>query len=294
MDELAALLQDLIYRSEVLVGQIANLSESEYQRETAALQPEYMELRYQAIDAIETLGARGQIILDDLSKDSFAHVLHLVTARQVLGGLKAARAIVRRPVDVEAPALDSDYSRQSNSQADAAPVADPQAVFVVHGRDRSVRDAMFAFLRAIGLHPLEWAEVVKATGKPTPYIGEILEAAFSSARAVVVLMTPDDEARLREPFREDGDDVNETKLTPQARPNVLFEAGMAMGGSPDRTILVEVGVLRPFSDIGGRHVIRLDDSMARRQQLAQRLQSAGCPVNLAGIDWHTAGRFEVG
>jgi hypothetical protein len=37
----------------------------------------------------------------------------------------------------------------------------------------------------------------------------------------------------------------------------------------------------------------MDDSSQRRQELAQRLESAGCPVNLDGIDWHTAGDFDA-
>ena len=176
-------------------------------------------------------------------------------------------------------------------QAEGPDIKGPRVVFVVHGRNRKSRDAMFSFLRSIGLRPLEWSEAVVATGKTSPFIGEILDTAFSIAQAVVVLMTPDDEARLREPFRESGDPTHEVELTPQARPNVLFEAGMAMGRSPERTVLVELGVLRPFSDIGGRHVIRLNNTTQRRQELAQRLQTAGCPVNLSGTDWHTAGDF---
>ena len=164
-------------------------------------------------------------------------------------------------------------------------------VFVVHGRNLAARDALFEFLRAIDLHPLEWTEASTATGKPAPYIGEILDAAFSKARAVVVLFTPDDEARLKQEFRGDTDPPHETEPTGQARPNVLFEAGMAMGRHPDRTVLVELGNLRPFSDIAGLHVIRMDGSSQRRQELAQRLGTAGCPVKLDGTDWHTAGDF---
>ncbi len=163
----------------------------------------------------------------------------------------------------------------------------------MHGRDTQVRDALFSFLRSIGLHPIEWAEAVAATGLPAPYVGQILDTAFSMAQAVVVLMTPDDEARLREPFRAKGDPPHETNLTPQARANVLFEAGMAMGLSPERTVLVELGTLRPYSDIGGRHVIRLNDTTERRQDLAYRLKSAGCPIDLAGTQWHRTGDFTV-
>ena len=171
------------------------------------------------------------------------------------------------------------------------PRQDAREVFVVHGRDRAARDAMFEFLRSIGLHPLEWSEAVQATGKATPYIGQILDAAFSRTQAIVVLLTPDDEAHLKESLRGDNEPSHEVKLTGQARPNVLFEAGMAMGRNPDRTILVELGDLRGFSDMAGLHVIRLDGSSERRQDLAKRLQGAGCPVNLDGTDWHSAGDF---
>ncbi len=173
------------------------------------------------------------------------------------------------------------------------PPADAREVFVVHGRNLAARDALFDFLRAIDLRPLEWAEAVQSTGRPSPYIGEILSEAFSKAHAVVVLMTPDDDAQLRKHLRSDHDPPHEIELSGQARPNVLFEAGMAMGRSEDRTILVELGPLRPFSDIAGRHVIRLDNTSQRRQELAKRLELAGCPVNLDGTDWHSAGNFEA-
>ena len=173
-----------------------------------------------------------------------------------------------------------------------APLPNGREVFVVHGRNDRARDALFQFLRAIDLYPLEWNEAVRSTGKTSPYVGEILDAAFSRAHAVVVLFTPDDEARLRQEFRVPGDPPHETELSGQARPNVLFEAGMAMSRSEKRTVLVEIGVLRPFSDVGGRHAIRFDGSTPRRQELAQRLEMAGCPINLSGTDWHTAGDFE--
>jgi predicted nucleotide-binding protein len=175
------------------------------------------------------------------------------------------------------------------AEADIEP--DKRAVFVVHGRNLEVRDAMFEFLRAIGLVPIEWSQAVAATGRPSPYIGEVLKAAFGRAQAVLVLMTPDDEARLRDFLRGVGEPPHETELTPQARANVLFEAGMAMAWDENRTVLVEVGQCRPFSDLGGRHVLRLDASSQRRQELAQRLASTGLAVDVTGTAWHTAGDF---
>ncbi|MFH1894194.1 MAG: nucleotide-binding protein [Candidatus Zixiibacteriota bacterium] len=167
-------------------------------------------------------------------------------------------------------------------------------VWVVHGRDLKIRNAMFSFLHSLDLHPLEWSEAVKETGKPTPYVGEVLDAAFSRARAIVVVFTPDDEAKLRKHFIKDDDEVHEKQLTPQARPNVLFEAGMAFGKDQDRTILVQVGNLRPFSNTGGRHILKVKDSSSKwRHDLANRLEAAGCVVNRSGSEWLDAGDFTL-
>lgn len=170
---------------------------------------------------------------------------------------------------------------------------DKRAIFVVHGRNLAARDAMFDFLRTLGLLPIEWSQAVAATGRPSPYVGEVLKAAFGRAKAVMVLMTPDDEARLRPHLQGRGEPPHETNLTPQARANVLFEAGMAMAWDEDRTVLIELGRCRPFSDLGGRHVLRVDDTSQRRQELVQRLASAGLSVDATGTDWHTAGSFDA-
>ena len=164
-------------------------------------------------------------------------------------------------------------------------------VFVVHGRHTGARDALFDFLRAINLHPVEWSEATKATGKGSPYVGEILDA-ISQAQAVVVLFTPDDEARLKIPLLANDDAASEKELAGQPRPNVFFEAGMAMAAKRDRTILVKLGSPRLFSDIEGRHIVALNGSADSRSELAQRLETAGCPVKRFGQDWLRAGDFD--
>ena len=177
---------------------------------------------------------------------------------------------------------------------DTGEMPDPRRVYVVHGRNIQARDAMFEFLGALGLQPLEWNQAVALTSSPVPYIGQVLERAFTHVQAIIVLMTPDDEAKLRGSFLKPDDGPYERSLTPQARPNVLFEAGMAMGRYEKRTVLVELGQpLRPFSDIGGRHTVRLDDSAPARQALAQRLKAAECKVDTSGAGWLTAGKFSA-
>jgi predicted nucleotide-binding protein len=168
---------------------------------------------------------------------------------------------------------------------------DSAKVFVVHGRDEALRRSIFDFLRAVGLKPIEWNQAVILSRNASPYIGDILDMAMRQVQAVVVLLTGDDEARLRGEFVSVDDADYERELTPQPRPNVIFEAGLALGRFPDRTILVQVGKLRPFSDIAGRHSIRFKNTVKARQELAQRLKIAGCPVDLSGTDWHDAGLF---
>ena len=170
---------------------------------------------------------------------------------------------------------------------------DKSKVWVVHGRNSKARDAMFAFLRSIGLDPMEWNEALALTGKGTPYTGEILDLAFAEAQTVVVLITGDDMARLGTRFAEPNDPPEETDPTPQARPNVLFEAGMAFGKYPERTVIVHVGKTRPFSDLAGRNVLYISNDIKKRQGLADGLRTAGAAVKVENrTDWHAAGDFD--
>jgi Predicted nucleotide-binding protein containing TIR-like domain len=96
--------------------------------------------------------------------------------------------------------------------------ADPKKVLVVYGRNEDARRAMFSFLRAIGLEPLEWTQAVSLTADGSPYVGQILDRAFTAAQAVVVLVTGDDLARLETRYLQESDPPYERALTPQARP----------------------------------------------------------------------------
>jgi predicted nucleotide-binding protein len=161
---------------------------------------------------------------------------------------------------------------------------DPRNVFVVHGRDLGAKNAMWDFLQRLGLHPLEWDEMVKETGQGTPFTGSIIDRGFSMAKAFVVLMTPDDEARLHTDLRDQWEPEHERNLTCQPRPNVIFEAGAAFGTHPQRTILVEFGRLRPMSDLAGRNVVRFGKTKAPLLALAKRLEAAGCPIDWEGFE----------
>jgi predicted nucleotide-binding protein len=165
---------------------------------------------------------------------------------------------------------------------------DPQKVFLVYGRNTRAKEAIEEFLRSIGLSIVDFEEAVAATGSASPYTGEALDAGFSLARAILVLITPDERAHLRQELAASPTEALDEY---QARPNVFFEAGMAFRTQRRRTVIVQLGHVRPFSDIGGVHFVPLDDSPDARQKLIGRLRIAGCAVQLPNEDWRTAGAF---
>ena len=177
------------------------------------------------------------------------------------------------------------------SAGNASQEPDPRKVAVVYGRNEAAKRAMFDFLRAIGLRPIEWSSGVASTGEGSPYPGATLNRIFADGKAIVVLETGDDLARLGKRYSKDDDPPHEKDLTPQARPNVLFEAGMAFGRNPKRTILTSLGKTRPYSNVLGRQIIRLDDGPECRHMLVNQLRAAGCEVDTDGTDWLSAGAF---
>jgi predicted nucleotide-binding protein len=195
-----------------------------------------------------------------------------------------------QPVVMPAPTTANSRSKMAKKSVSKKP---DNSVFVVHGRDSGVANSMFAFLYSIGLNPIEWTKAIEMTKKGSPHVSTILDKSLAKAKAVVVLLTPDDEAQLRPQFWGPSEPEWEKELRGQARPNVLFEAGLAFGHNPDGTILVEIGEMRPFSDVGGMHTVRLNNSTQSRQQLVSKLKIAGCNPDITGTNWHSVGDFTL-
>ncbi len=248
-------------------------------------------------DAMAGGGVKVQNIYDAVGlpeKEFNSADIYLLQQKYVdgtLSGMEGSRYLTGSGVEFfeeNNSLLENATNKQEVSQ-----MPDTKKVFVVHGRDGRLRDDFFAFLRALGLQPIEWSEALKLTGKATPYVGEALESAFKNAQAVIVLLSPDDEVRLSPELWKTKEDENEKNIRLQARPNVLFEAGMAFGKHPDRTLLIEVGQVKPFSDVAGRHVVRLSDSAEKRNEIAERLRTVGCDVSTSGSDWLSKGNFNL-
>jgi hypothetical protein len=162
----------------------------------------------------------------------------------------------------------------------------------MHGRDEAARRAIFDLLRRLGLHPLEWDELVDRTGTAAPYNAQAVAAAFKETQAVVVVITPDDVGFLHPALRGPQEREDDREPTGQPRLNVVLEAGMALQSHPQRTVLVEIGRTRAISDLAGINTIRLDGSPAKLNSLASRLESAGCPVERKRSDWLDPVPFE--
>ena len=106
-------------------------------------------------------------------------------------------------------------------------------VMVVYGHNKELRYDLFGFLRALALRPMEWQEVLGIPRDRAEYTGRAVRAAIEAAQAVVVLFTPDDVVAA---------DDESTAQYRQARPNVFFECGLALGSKPEQTLIVEWGI----------------------------------------------------
>lgn len=179
----------------------------------------------------------------------------------------------------------SDAHASDQSGEDLA--SDRRSVMVIYGHDSEANDALFSWLRCIGLQPQEWNQLIHLSGSTSPYVGQTLEKAFENVQAVVALFTPDEEVRERDGLRGNA----RTPGRFQARPNVLVEAGMALVTHPRRTIFVILGPQELPSDLAGRYYIKLDGTPGPLNELAGRLADAGCAVDRTGTRWLDPGIF---
>ncbi|WP_327691039.1 nucleotide-binding protein [Streptomyces sp. NBC_00461] len=167
--------------------------------------------------------------------------------------------------------------------------------FVVHGRNYVAKDSLTSLLALFGLKEFSWADArhaaIEDTGRGLPTNLQIVEAGMKPVQAIIVLMTPDEDAALKkEFFNQAHDDASLLHPAGQSRPNVIFEAGMASALYPGKTIIASVGVGRVFSDIDGVNRVSLD-TKAGREDLKRALEAIKCSVR-PKTGWKTAGDFE--
>lgn len=140
----------------------------------------------------------------------------------------------------------------------------------MHGRTKAPRDAVTRFLTDLGLTPV----ILEEQPNKRRTIIEKFEAHSDVAFAVVV-MTPEDEARVKGGGR---------RLKPRARQNVILELSFFIGLlGRGRVVAMPVGSVERPSDIDGVLYVPFDDSNDWRVLLIRELTAAGLPVDLSRV-----------
>ncbi len=147
-----------------------------------------------------------------------------------------------------------------------------QQVFLVHGRNEKLKDAVAALLERAGPHPVtilnerpsDRRMLVEHPGKWT-----------ADSRYAVILLTADDIAGPRV------DSGREPHYSPRARQGVVFEMGVLVAALTPRClcVLYENGVELPC-DIDGITYVLLDLAGAWQSKLLMHLRGAGFDYDL--------------
>ncbi len=158
----------------------------------------------------------------------------------------------------------------ASRDAVAAPTDQPKSdrtVFLVHGRDRAAKEEVARFIEKVSSDDLVVLEEQPHSGRT---IIEKLEGYLPESSYVVVIMTGDDEGRLK----------GDAELNPRARQNVIFELGWAAGrvGRQNVAVLYEDGVELP-SDYYGVGYISFDASGGWKLRLVAEMKAVGFEVD---------------
>lgn len=143
-------------------------------------------------------------------------------------------------------------------------------VFIVHGRDSSMRLEVEKYLVKIGLEPVILQE--ETTGG-----SQTISSKFESNSDVgfaIVCLTSDDKGCLKNEFPQ------EAKL--RARQNVIFELGFFMGklGKEKVVALFDNSQIEIPSDFDGVIYIEFDSASGWHIKLTNELESAGYTIDL--------------
>lgn len=140
-------------------------------------------------------------------------------------------------------------------------------IFVVHGRDEGVKEAVARYLSKLNLHPI----ILHEQANQGKTVIEKFEA-HADVEYAVVLFTPDD-------VGYPADEPSASK--PRARQNVVLELGFFLGVlSRERVCVLYKGNMEMPSDYTGVLYVPLDDEGAWRLTLAREIKNVGIDIDL--------------
>ena len=142
------------------------------------------------------------------------------------------------------------------------------SVFIVHGHDEGLKQAVARYLEKIGLEPVILHEQINSGMT----IIEKFEDFAKRAGFAVVLMTPDDYGYPKE---------NEAAKKARPRQNVVLELGYFVAKlGRSKTLVLTRGDLELPSDFSGVVYESVDNGDGWKMRLAQELKSAGFKIDL--------------
>lgn len=138
-------------------------------------------------------------------------------------------------------------------------------IFIVHGHEEAPREKVARFLEKIGFEAIILHEQASMGGTIIEKVERQRDVSFA-----VVLLTPDDEGRLK-----DGD-----ALEPRVRQNVLLELGYFIGCLGRQNVCVlKRGHVEIPSDFAGSVWVSMDDGDGWKMGLAKELKAAGHSID---------------
>jgi predicted nucleotide-binding protein len=149
-------------------------------------------------------------------------------------------------------------------------------VFVVHGRDRTIRDEVQRVLHSLSIPTI----VLDKEGDAGQTVVEKFEREAARCEYALVINSPDDEGRLRPKTRKASD---QEELKPRARQNVVLELGYFLAKLGRANVfLLHAGSLETPSDLAG--VIYQPGNTNWQYKLVRELRDAGFVINQAAAD----------
>lgn len=143
----------------------------------------------------------------------------------------------------------------------------PRRVFIVHGHDNEVREAVARFMEALRFDVVILHEQAHRGRTIIEKFEEHADVGFA-----IVLLTPDDR----------GAAVSSEATQPRARQNVVLELGYFLGKlGRERVVALRRGDVEIPSDILGVAYTPFDDAGAWKELLARELKAADYEIDLA-------------
>ena len=154
-------------------------------------------------------------------------------------------------------------------------------VYFAECGDKETEKLMREFLSKLGLEIITKEKAaISLTKGLAPYNQKVIDTAFEYAQAIIVLFTGDEQVHLRHGLIKESSSNSGASFSRQPRLDQIFEAGYALGLSPERTILLQAEGVHLFSDIDGRYVANFTSAEKEHQNLIQQLKSAGCTLHI--------------